>query len=54
MCLSDGGDFLGLVDNGSNSGARADNVDNVENESCSGRLRTMATVGRESGERPSL
>ena len=54
MSLSDGRDFSGLLDNGDNNGAMVDNVDNVENESCFGRLRTMATVSRESGERPSL
>lgn len=54
MSLSDGTDFSGLLDNGGNNGAMVDNVDNVENESCFGRLGTMATVSRESGERPSL
>ena len=37
-----------------NNGAMVDNVDDVENWSCFGRLATMATVSRESGERPSL
>ena len=49
MSLSDGTDFSGLLDNGGNNGAMVDNVDNVENESCFGRLGTMATVSRESG-----
>ena len=44
MSLSEGTDFLGLLDNGDNNGAMEDNVDNVENESGFGRLGTIATV----------
>ena len=44
-------DFWTMV---ANNGAMVDNVDDVENWRCFGRLATMATVSRESGERPSL